>query len=245
MPKDTNSEPLTSKLELVAGSAAIAFSLAGLFIPVLLPVATIIDLAAFSLNAHNQNMLCKRLARIEAITNQFEVQTEQYDQADEEQREILSLNTTKYLEYALREKMELKIHMLAKIYVEGINNGSAFANDDWIDIKMEIIYSLRMEDIALLGYIVSLVQHRLAKGLSNEFEQETISVWVTNQGNVLNRYALRHLVNLGLLEERMEAAVGEVGDGAWVIDDRIKFFYSLTDRFEAIQEAISPKTRSD
>ena len=147
-----------------------------------------------------------------------------------------------FFDYCLKEKMKIKIEEYSKIFAKSINDGVATEENDAFDIQMDIINSLRAEDIELLSYIIEYLRKNnmpLFIGQFDKYHLKTIVESISTNGCTLNEYALRHLINLGLVSETINAKLPNVvGDEASFYDE-ILFKYSLTQRCGMIYEAIT------
>ena len=109
---------------------------------------------------------------------------------------------------------------------------------------MDIINSLRLEDIVLLNFIFSYLENKKLPAYSSEFGKKDINSFIfgiTKEKNALNEYALRHLVTLGMINERMNAKLPNTVGENIRFNDEIVFRYLLTQRCKMIRDVITTK----
>lgn len=232
---------LSECAELVFESSSVAFATAGLVNPIAGIIAPLINIAALPFAVHNYSFIKRKINEIISEVNRHEIRLDKIEKMTEEQKETLTLNGYKFFDYCLKEKMGIKIQAYAKIFADSVNSGSAMDENDAFDIKMDIINSLRIEDIELLNYIIANSKNKglpLFVGAFDKYHLRTIVASSSNGKDTLNEYALRHLINLGLISETISAKIPNVVGENVTFSDEILFKYSLTQRCRMIYEAI-------
>lgn len=236
-----NSNKLTDKLELILTSSGVALTAIGTINPVANVIGLAVNIAALPFAMYNSSLIKKQLSIIIDEFNKLETKVDKIVSLNEEQKNVLLLNEYKFLDYSLKEKMKEKIQAYAKIFSHGISSGAILEDNDSFDIQMDIINSLRTEDIILLNQIYSFVEKNNLNPYLSKFKKHELNAFIvvsTNKQDSLNEYALRHLVYLGLLSEIANASLpNTVGDEISFSDDII-FNYSLTKRCKMIRDII-------
>ena len=236
-----NSNKLTDKLELVLTSSGVALTVAGAVSPFATAIGAVVNIGALSFAAYNSSLIRKQLNIIIDEFNKLETKVEKIASLSDEQKNILLLNEYKFLDYSLKEKMKEKIQAYAKIFFHLINTGNIIEENDLFDIQMDIINSLRTEDIILMNQLYSFIEKNNLNPYLSKFKKHDLNAFVyfsTNKRESLNEFALRHLVYLGLISEKANGTLpNTVGDKITFNDD-IVFTYSLTQRFKMIRDII-------
>lgn len=232
---------LSECAELVFESSSVAFATAGLVNPIAGIIGPLINIAALPFAAHNYSFIKRKINEIISEVNRHEIRLDKIEKMTEEQKETLTLNGYKFFDYCLKEKMKSKIQAYAKIFADSIGNGSAMEENDIFDIQMDIINSLRTEDIELLNYIITYLKNNrkpLFVGTFDKYYLKTIVASSSKGKDTLNEYALRHLINLGLISEEINAKLPNVVGEETSFSDELLFKYSLTQRCRMIYDAI-------
>lgn len=137
--------------------------------------------------------------------------------------------------------MREKISAYSKILSMGINSGIIFEEDDLFDIQIDIINALRKEDIVLCNWLITFTKSETDTPFAYEFSIDELEAFIVNRSSeeqTINRYALKHLINLGLVDERLITSA-EVNDShAIVFSDNVIARYSLTQRFRMVYQII-------
>lgn len=242
MPVKKESNKKSECAELVLQSASVGFAAAGLINPIANIVAPLFNIASLPFAAHNYSFVKRKINEIIDVVNKQEIRLDKIEKMSEEQKELLSLNGYKFFDYCLKEKMKTKIESYSKIFANSVNNGTAMEENDIFDIQMDIINSLRLEDIELLSYIIEYLKKNNLPLFVGQFDRYRLKVIVessSKHGNTLNEYALRHLINLGLISETINAKLPNVVGDETSFNDEIFFKYSLTQRCRMIYETIT------
>lgn len=237
----SNENKVTENLEVILTSSGLALTAAGTTNPVLGLIGVALSIASLPFAAHNASLIRKQLKQIIDAFNDLNTRLENLENINENQSTILFLNEYKFFDYALKEKTKEKIQAYAKVFSEGINDKTILEESDLFDIQMDIINSLRMEDIVLLNQIFTFIEKEKQMPYLSEFTKEEIEAFIitnTPEEETLNEYALRHLVNLGLVKERFDAVIpNTVGDNH-ILSGDTAFYYSLTQRCKMIRDII-------
>ena len=241
MPIKKNSNKLTEIIEMTLTSSGVALTTAGVANPLLGLIGGVVSIAALPFAAYNASLIRKQLDLIIDEFNRLETKMKKPTNLTEDQAKFLLLNEYKFFDYCLKEKMKEKIQAYAKVFSKGISNGTIIEESDLFDIQMDIINSLRIEDIVLLNHIFNYIEKEKLMPYIDEFKKDEIDSFIvvsTNEEESLNEYALRHLINLGLISEKISASLpNTVGDEISFSDDII-FKYSLTQRCKMIRDII-------
>ena len=195
----------------------------------------------FLFAAYNNSFINKKVNEIIDEVNKHAIELDRIRRLSEEQSETLTLNGYKLFDYCLKEKMKIKIQAYAKIFANSINDGSAVEENDIFDIQLDIINSLRIEDIELLNTIISYLKNNKLPLYVTHFRKDDLKMIVrgnSNNKNTLNEYALRHLINLGLISESISAKLPNVVGDEATFSDEILFKYSLTQRCKMVYDTI-------
>lgn len=227
--------------ELFFDSASVGFAVSGLANPAAGLIAPLISFAALPFASHNHSFIKRKINEIISEVNKHEIRLDKIEKLSEGQKEILTLNGYKFFDYCLKEKMKSKIQAYAKIFADSIGNGSAMEENDIFDIQMDIINSLRTEDIELLNYIIIYLKNNRKPLFVGTFDKHYLKTIVASSSkgkDTLNEYALRHLINLGLISEEINAKLPNVVGEEASFSDELLFKYSLTQRCRMIYEAI-------
>ena len=241
MPIKDNSNKFTDKLELVLTSGGVALAVAGVVNPALAAIGAVVNIAALPFSAYNSSLIRNQLSIIIDEFNKLETKVEKIVNLSEEQKNILLLNEYKFFDYSLKEKMKEKIQAYAKIFSHGISTGTIVEENDLFDIQMDIINSLRTEDIVLMNQLYSFVEKNNLDPYLSKFKKRDINAFIylsTNGRESLNEFALRHLVYLGLISEKANGSLPNTVGSKIKFSDDIVFVYSLTQRFKMIRDII-------
>ena len=231
---------VTDKIEMFLQSTSVAFGIASVANPACGLVAPLINLAALPFHSYNSSLLEKQFSIIADEFNKLETKVSKLEQLSDNQKNTFLLNGYKFFDIVLKEKMKEKISIYAKILSEGINTGNIIEQNDFFDIQMDIINSLRHEDIALCNFIINFLSDKTDSPLTYQFTQSDLNDYIvatTDQEQVLNKYALRHLINLGLVDEEFLTDV-QYEDESLNINKSIITKYNLTQRFRMIYQTI-------
>ena len=234
------SNNLSECAELVLDSASVGFAAAGLFNPVAGLIAPLFSVGALPFAFHNSSFTKRKINEIIAEVNKHEIRLSQIEELSEKQNEMLALNSYKFFDYCLKEKMRAKIQAYAIIFSKSINDGSALEEDDLFDIKIDLINSLRKEDIELLNTIFSFCKDNHLSAFECHFKKNDISAYLfySEAKKELNEYAFKHLITLGLISERLKAKLPNVVGEKLSFNDNILYDYSLNQRCKLIYDAI-------
>jgi len=241
MPIKDNSNKITEKAEMIFQDFGVGFALAGLVNPVFSIFSPICNLISLPFAAHNRALANKQMNTIKEEFNKLETRFDRFERLTEEQKDTFLLNEYKFLDYALKEKMREKISAYSKILSMGINSGIIFEEDDLFDIQIDIINALRKEDIVLCNWLITFTKSETDAPFAYEFSIDELEAFIVNRSSeeqTINRYALKHLINLGLVDERLTTSA-EVNDShAIVFSDNVIARYSLTQRFRMVYQII-------
>lgn len=242
MPIKDNTNKVTQFAEMALESTAAGLSVVGVNDPKVSLGSIILNIAALPFAAHNSSLVRKQLKVIIDEFNKLETRVDKLENLTEDQTDNIMLNEYKFFEYCLKEKMQEKIKAYACIFSNGINNGTVLEENDIFDIQMDVINSLRIEDIVLLNQIYRFLEKNDLFPYACEFRKDDLNLFIVSETSgeeTINEYALRHLVNLGLIREKMNAALpNTVGDYISISDDLV-FSYSLTQRCKMIREVVT------
>lgn len=254
-----NRNKYSEKAEMMLTSAGTALVAASAIpdAPIVVGWAGILfNLAALPFGAYNSSLIRKQLDTIIKEVNKLETRMEKLENLTEEQRNIFLLNEYKFFDYCLREKMKEKIKAYARILSNGVNDGTVFEEDDSFDIQMDIVNSLRIEDIVLIKqinrflelYYPSLEEAVRWRYIScNGFSKGDLVQYVRNSKRIkgeFNENAFRHLISLGLISEFVKGKIENVSGHMSITGDDI-FRYSLTKRCKEICEKIIEKEETN
>ena len=237
----SNSNKITDKAEMVLTSTGIALTAAGSINPFAGLAGAVVSITALPFAAYNSSLIRKQLNTIIDEFNKLETRLDRLENLNEEQISHFLLNEYKIFDYCLKEKMRDKIQAYAKIFSSGINNCNVFEENDLFDIQIDIINSLRIEDIVLINQIFGFIEKEGLMPYACEFTKEELNSFIissTDEKDVLNEYALRHLVNLGLISEKLSGSLPNVVGEEMTMSDEILFRYSLTQRCKMIRDII-------
>lgn len=232
---------ITERLQMVLDSVSVGLSIASISNPCLTPIIPFVNVGSLMLNQYNSSLFSEQIKKIMDSFNSLETRVTKIEVASEKQKQTLLLNELKYFEYSLKEKMEEKIRAYSKVLSDGINKGYALDDGDLFDIQLDIINSLRMEDIVLLNQIISFVKLNSKHLFSFPFSIGDIDVYLYSCGyaeKTHNKYALRHLVSLGLIDESIKGSLPNVVGEALSFNNDLLFVYSLTQRCKMIYDTI-------
>lgn len=242
MPIESNANKATERASMVLTSSGLALTVAGTFNPIAGLAGAVLNIASLPFAVYNTSLVRKQLEQIIEEFNKLDTRLERLENINENQSTMLFLNEYKLLDYALKEKMLEKIQAYAKIFSEGVNNGTVLEENDLFDIQMDIINSLRTEDVVLLNQLFDFVEKEKELSYLSEFTKEEIDAFITantSDEESANEYALRHLINLGLVKERLNTSSPQVDDGHLSFTDKIVSNYSLTQRCRMIRDIIT------
>lgn len=234
------SNNLSECAELVLSSAGVGFAAVGLFNPIAGFIAPLFSIGALPFAFHNSSFTKRKINEIIAEVNKHEIRLSKIEKMSDKQNEMLTLNSYKFFDYCLKEKMKVKIQAYAIIFSKSINDGSALEEDDMFDIKIDIINSLRTEDIELLNIIFSFCNNNHLSTFGGHFKKNDLKSFLIYSGSKkeLNEYAFKHLITLGLISERLKASLPNVVGEKMTFNDNIAYDYSLTQRCKMIYDAI-------
>lgn len=241
MPIKDNSNKITETAEMVFDSLNVGFGVASLAQPLFSVFTPIFSLSALPFAMYNQSLAKKQVRLLVDGFNNLETRLDKLEKLNEEQKRAFQINGYKIIDCCLREKMKEKIDAYAKILSSGINSGDIFEQNDLFDIQVDIINSLRMEDIALCIQLIDFAKQNEKELFAFEFQYDELEAFVvfsSNEEKTVSKYALKHLVNLGLLDERIETSAAINDEETVVFNDRIIHLYSLTQRFRMIYQLI-------
>lgn len=236
----SNTNELTDKLEMVFTSGGVALSAAGMVHPFAGLLGLVANIAALPFASYNSSLIRKQLDVIIDEFNKLDTRVEKIEALNEKQKDILLLNEYKFFDYCLKEKMREKIQAYAKILSQGINSGTIIEENDLFDIQMDIINSLRIEDILLINQIYGFMDRYNLVPYSSKFKKSDLEAYVfgTTGKKSLNEYAFRHLINLGLLLEITSGSLPNVVGEKISFSDNLIFKYVLTQRCKMIYDVI-------
>lgn len=241
MPIKENTNKVTDFVEMALESTATGLAVVSLVNPTMALAAPLFSIAALPFSAHNSSLIKKQLKTIIDEFNKLETKVYKLENLTKDQADIFLLNEHKFFEYCMKEKMKEKIQAYARIFSNGINSGMVLEGNDIFDIQMDVINSLRIEDIVLINQIYKFLKRENLAPYACEFQKENLNSFIvteTNEEETLNEYALRHLINLGLISERINATLPNTACDFLSFSDDLIFRYSLTQRCRMIHEAI-------
>lgn len=245
MPIKDNSNKVTEFVEMAFDASAAAVSIASLAQPSLAPLAPVFNLLSLPFAAHNHSLMRKQMKLLVDAFNNLETRLEKLENLNEEQKRIFEINGYKIIDCCLHEKMKEKINIYAKIFSDGINSGIINEQNDLFDIQIDIINSLRLEDINLCRFLINYTKQETDSPFAYEFQIDDLEAFIVSNSNeteTVNKYALRHLINLGLVDERIGTSAEINQTETIVYNDKIIYLYSLTQRFRMIYQIIVSST---
>lgn len=245
MPIKDNSNKATEFAEMFFDASGTAVSIASLAQPVIAPLAPVFNLLALPFAAHNQSLMRKQMTLLVDAFNNLETRLDKLENLNEEQKRIFEINGYKIIDCCLHEKMKDKINIYAKIFSDGIDSGDITEQNDLLDIQIDIINSLRLEDINLCRYLINFTKQETDSPFAYEFQIDDLEAFIvsnSNETDTVNKYALRHLINLGLVDERIGTSAEINNTETIVYNDKIIYLYSLTQRFRMVYQIIVSST---
>lgn len=245
MPIKDNSNKVTEFAEMAFDASTAAVSIASLAQPALAPLAPVFNLLSLPFAAHNHSLMRKQMKLLVDAFNILETRIEKLENLNEEQKRIFEINGYKIIDCCLHEKMKDKINIYAKIFSDGINSGIINEQNDLFDIQIDIINSLRLEDINLCRFLINYTKQETDSPFAHEFQIDDLEAFIVSNSNeteTVNKYALRHLINLGLVDERIGTSAEINRTETIVYNDNIIYLYSLTQRFRMIYQIIVSST---
>lgn len=245
MPIKDNSNKVTEFVEMAFDASAVAVSIASLAQPSLAPLAPVFNLLSLPFAAHNHSLMRKQMKLLVDAFNNLETRLEKLENLNEEQKRIFEINGYKIIDCCLHEKMKEKINIYARIFSDGINSGIINEQNDLFDIQIDIINSLRLEDINLCRFLINYTKQETDSPFAYEFQIDDLEAFIVSNSNeteTVNKYALRHLINLGLVDERIGTSAEINQTETIVYNDKIIYLYSLTQRFRMIYQIIVSST---
>lgn len=231
----------TDKIAMALDSASHALTVSSVVNPVNGVIGGIVNLISLPFHAYNNDLLIRQINIVISEFNKLETKVNNIEALTEDEKSNFLLNEYKFFDYVLKEKMKEKIVVYAKIFSNSINSRDIFTEDDFFDLKMDIINSLRLEDIKLCKQIIEFLKTKTEFPLAYEFIKEDLECYIvssTNCDETLNNYALKHLVSLGLLNERYATSAEFEDSENVVLNDRILSAYCFTQRFKMIYEVV-------
>lgn len=241
MPIKDNSNVVTEKVQMCLEATQIGFAIAGLGTPIVASIVPLISLIALPFISYNDSLIKKQLKIVVDEFNKLETKVEKLEKINEEEKHTFLLNEYKFFDCCLKEKIKEKIKIYSKIFSSGINSGYAFKQDDIFDIQMDIINSLRQEDLRLCNYLIEFTKEKTKTPFIYEFGYDDVEMFIaklSNEEETLNKYALKHLISLGLIDETLTSAE-ENTNGTIDIFKIAVSRYSLTQRFRMIYGVIT------
>ena len=187
-------------VSMVCESMSVGFSLAGTVNPSIGYLGPIFNLLSLPFAAQNQKIIKNKINEICEEVNKLTIKFDNLENLVDKEKEFFIINESKFWDFCLREKYRDKIKIYAKVFCNSINNTSIFAENDEFDIQMDLINSLRLEDILFCKKIIVFFKIDFkSMNFPIVTEEDLLNIFETREEYL---YPINHLCNLGLVFEK-------------------------------------------